>query len=341
MNESKVQQNRLKTWRYYFLMSAFSALLAVALAATVTLNSRPFQKWLFASYVAPSLAEKGLSIDFSGFDYQFPSSFYFGPTTVNYRDSALITVTNIELHDVFWSSQIGVRDISVNKCELHSPLDGERMKGFINSFSSDSDGAGQPFQATIGAILLDSIHGSASNDMSWTISGASENVVLNDELSVEDVSLLAVLNGVQFEVGAANISKSSEGQINFDYLLTSNGIAKAYGGVSGFVDSLYLEGSIQTDASIELASMGMEEYEPVLKACEFSFNGSWYNSEFTGRVSGGNSSYSMRSTLTQGESDSYNISTDLDLGREFYNWPIFNGFEPVLGFFVQKTPKLV
>ena len=83
--------------------------------------------------------------------------------------------------------------------------------------------------------------------------------------------LLAVLNGVQFEVKSENISKSSEGQIKFDYLLTSNGIAKASGNVSGFVDSLYLEGSIQTDTSVELASMGMEEYEPVLQACEFSF----------------------------------------------------------------------
>ena len=340
MNESKVQQNRLKTWRYYSLMSAFSTLLVVALTVTVTLNSRPFQKWLFASYVAPSLAEKGLSIDFSGFDYQFPSSFYFGPTTVNYRDSALITVRNIELHDVFWSSQIGVRDIRVNQCELHSPLDGEQMKGFLKTFSSDSNDVGQSFQATIGAIYVDSIHGSTSNDISWTISGESGNVVLDDELSVEDVSLLAVLNGVQFEVKAENISKSSEGQIKFDYLLTSNGIAKASGNVSGFVDSLYLEGSIETDTSIELASMGMEEYEPVLQACEFSFNSSWYNSEFTGRVSGGNSSYLMRSTLTQEESNSYTISTDLDLSREFYNWPIFNGFEPVLGVFRPKNAKI-
>ena len=321
-------------------MSAFSTLLVVALTVTVTLNSRPFQKWLFASYVAPSLAEKGLSIDFSGFDYQFPSSFYFGPTTVNYRDSALITVRNIELHDVFWSSQIGVRDIRVNQCELHSPLDGEQMKGFLKTFSSDSNDVGQSFQATIGAIYVDSIHGSTSNDISWTISGESGNVVLDDELSVEDVSLLAVLNGVQFEVKAENISKSSEGQIKFDYLLTSNGIAKASGNVSGFVDSLYLEGSIETDTSIELASMGMEEYEPVLQACEFSFNSSWYNSEFTGRVSGGNSSYSMRSTLTQEESNSYTISTDLDLSREFYNWPIFNGFEPVLGVFRPKNAKI-
>ena len=340
MNESKVQQNRLKTWRYYSLMLAFSTLLVVALTATVTLNSRPFQKWLFSSYVAPSLAEKGLSVDFSGFDYQFPSSFYFGPTTLNYRDSALITVRNIELHDVFWSSQIGVRDIRVNQCELHSPLDGEQMKGFLKTFSSDSNDVGQSFQATIGAIYVDSIHGSISNDISWTISGESGDVVLDDELSAEDVSLLAVLNGVQFEVKSENISKSSEGQIKFDYLLTSNGIAKASGNVSGFVDSLYLEGSIETDTSIELASMGMEEYEPVLQACEFSFNGSWYNSEFTGRVSGGNSSYSMRSTLTQEESNSYTISTDLDLSREFYNWPIFNGFEPVLGLFRPKNAKI-
>jgi hypothetical protein len=340
MNESKVQQNRLKTWRYYSLMSAFSILLVVALTATVTLNSRPFQKWLFASYVAPSLAEKGLSIDFSGFDYQFPSSFYFGPTTLNYRDSALITVTNIELHDVFWSSQIDVRDIRVNQCELHSPLDGERMKGFIKTFSPDSNDTGQPFQATIGAIYIDSIHGSTSNAISWTISGESGNVVLDDELSAEDVSLLAVLNGVQFEVKSENISKSSEGQIKFDYLLTSNGIAKAFGGVSGIVDSLYLEGSIQTDTSIELASMGMEEYEPVLQACEFSLNGSWYNSEFTGRVLGGNSSYSMRSTLTQEESDSYTISTDLALSREFYNGPIFNDFESLLGVFSPNHAKI-
>ena len=340
MNESKVQQNRLKTWRYYSLISAFSILLIVALTATVTLNSRPFQKWLFSSYVAPSLAEKGLSIDFSGFDYQFPSSFYFGPTTLNYRDSALITVRNIELHDVFWSSQIGVRDIRVNQCELHSPLDGEQMKGFLKTFSSDSNDVGQSFQATIGAIYVDSIHGSISNDISWTISGESGDVVLDDELSAEDVSLLAVLNGVQFEVKSENISKSSEGQIKFDYLLTSNGIAKASGNVSGFVDSLFLEGSIQTDTSVELASMGMEEYEPVLQACEFSFNSSWYNSEFTGRVSGGNSSYSMRSTLTQEESNSYTISTDLDLSREFYNWPIFNGFEPVLGVFRPKNAKI-
>ena len=337
MNESKVQQNRLKTWRYYSLISAFSTLLVVALTATVTLNSRSFQKWLFASYVAPSLAEKGLSIDFSGFDYQFPSSFYFGPTTLNYRDSALITVTNIELHDVFWSSQIDVRDILVNQCELHYPLDGELMKDFINTFSSDSGDAGQPFQATIGAIYIDSIHGSTSNDISWTISGESGNVVLDDELSAEDVSLLAVLNGVRFEVEAENISKSSEGQIKFDYLLTSNGIAKASGGVSGIVDSLYLEGSIQTDTSIELASMGMEEYEPVLKACEFSFNVSWFNSGVNGRILGGNSSYSMRSTLTQEESVSYKISTDLDLSRKFYNWPIFNVFEPVLGVFRPKN----
>ena len=340
MDESKVQQNRLKTWRYYSLMLAFSTLLVVALTATVTLNSRPFQKWLFSSYVAPSLAEKGLSIDFSGFDYQFPSSFYFGPTTLNYRDSALITVTNIELNDVFWSSQIGVRDIRVNQCELHSPLDGEQMKGFLKTFSSDSNDVGQSFQATIGAIYVDSIHGSTSNDISWTISGESGDVVLDDELSAEDVSLLAVLNGVQFEVKSENISKSSEGQIKFDYLLTSPGVAKASGGVSGFVDSLFLEGSIQTDTSVELASMGMEEYEPVLKACEFSFNGSWYNSEFTGRVSGGNSSYSMRSTLTQEESNSYTISTDLDLSREFYNWPIFNGFEPILGVFRPKNAKI-
>ena len=239
MDESKVQQNRLKTWRYYSLMLAFSTLLVVALTATVTLNSRPFQKWLFASYVAPSLAEKGLSVDFSGFDYQFPSSFYFGPTTLNYRDSALITVRNIELHDVFWSSQIGVRDIRVNQCELHSPLDGERMKGFLKTFSSDSNDAGQPFQATIGAIYVDSIHGSTSNDISWTISGESGDVVLDDEFSAEDVTLLAMLNGVQFEVEAENISKSSEGQIKFDYLLTSPGIAKASGNVSGFVDSLF------------------------------------------------------------------------------------------------------
>ncbi len=340
MNESKVQQNRLKTWRYYSLMLAFSTLLVVALTATVTLNSRPFQKWLFSSYVAPSLAEKGLSIDFSGFDYQFPSSFYFGPTTVNYRDSTLITVTNIEFNDVFWSSQIGVGDIRVNQCELHSPLDGEHMQGFIKTFSSDSNDVGQSFQAIIGAIYVDSIRGSTSNDISWTISGESGNVVLDDELSAEDVSLLAMFNGVQFEVEAENISKSSEGQIKFDYLLTSNGIAKASGNASGFVDSLNLEGSIQTDTSIELASMGIEEYEPVLKACEFSFNGSWYNSEFTGRVSGGNSSYSMRSTLTQEESDSYTISTDLDLSREFYNWPIFNGFEPVLSVFRPKNAKI-
>ncbi|MGB0509162.1 MAG: hypothetical protein ACPGEB_03880, partial [Schleiferiaceae bacterium] len=239
-------------------MSAFSVLLILALAATVTLNSRPFQKWLFAGYVAPSLAERELSIDFSGFDYQFPSSFFFGPTTVNFEDSALFTVKSIELNDVFWSSHIGVRTILVNQCELHSPLDGERVKGFINSFNSDSNNAGQSFQATIGAIYIDSIHGSTSNDISWTISGESGNVVLDDELSAEDVSLLAVLNGVQFEVKSENISKSSEGQIKFDYLLTSNGIAKASGGVSGIVDSLYLEGSIQTDTSIELASMGME-----------------------------------------------------------------------------------
>ncbi|MGB1145029.1 MAG: translocation/assembly module TamB domain-containing protein, partial [Schleiferiaceae bacterium] len=290
--------------------------------------------------MAPSLAEKEISIDFSGFDYQFPSSFYFGPTTLNYGDSTLITVTNIELHDVFWSSQIDVRDILVNQCELHSPLDGERMKGFFNTFSSDSGDAGQSFQATIGAIYIDSIHGSTSNDISWTISGESGNVVLDDELSAEDVSLLAVLNGVQFEVESENISKSSEGQIKFDYLLTSSGIAKASGGVSGIVDSLYLEGSIQTDNSIELASMGLEEYEPVLQACEFSFNSSWYNSEFTGRVSGGNSSYSMRSTLTQEESDSYTISMDLDLSREFYNWSIFNDFEPVLGVFCPKNAKI-
>ena len=341
MNESKVQQNRLKTWRYYTLMSAFSVLLILALAATVTLNSRPFQKWLFAGYVAPSLAERELSIDFSGFDYQFPSSFFFGPTTLNYRDSALITVTNIELHDVFWSSHIGVRNILVNQCELHSPLDGERVKGFINSFNSDSDNAGQSFQATIGAISLDSIHGSStSNDISWTISGETGNVVLDDELSAEDVSLLAVLNGVQFEVEAANISKSSEGHINFDYLLTSNGIAKASGGVSGFVDSLYFEGSIQTDTSIELASIGIEEYESILQACEFSFNGSWYNSEFTGRVSGGNSSYSMRSTLTQKESDSYRISTDFELSHELYKWPIFAGLEPILSVFRPKNVQI-
>ena len=340
MNESKVQQNRLKNWRYYFLMSAFSALLVMALTATVTLNSKPFQKWLFSSYVAPSLAEKGLSVDFSGFDYQFPSSFYFGPTTLNYRDSTLITVTNIEFNDVFWSSQIGVRDIRVNQCELHSPLDGEQMNGFLKTFSSDSNDVGQSFQATIGAIYVDSIHGSTSNDISWTISGESGSVVFDDELSAEDVSLLAMLNGVQFEVEAENISKSSEGQIKFDYLLTSNGIAKASGNVCGFVDSLNLEGLIQTDASIDLASMGMEEYEPVLQACEFSFNGSWYNSEFTGRVSGGNSSYSMRSTLTQEESNSYTISTDLDLSREFYNWPIFDGFEPVLSVFRPKNAKI-
>ncbi len=340
MNESKVQQNRLKTWRYYSLMSAFSTLLVVALTATVTLNSRPFQKWLFANYVAPSLAEKGLSIDFSGFDYQFPSSFYFGPTTLSYRDSTLITVTNIELHDVFWSSQIDVRDILVNQCELHSPLDGERMKGFINNFSSDSGDAGQSFQATIGAIHIDSIHGSTSNDISWTISGESGNVVLEDELIAKDVSLLAVLNGVQFEVEFENISKSSEGQIKSDYFLNSNGIAKAYGDLSGYLDSLHLEGSIQTDTSIELASMGMEEYEPVLKACEFSFNGSWYNSKVSGRVSGGNSSYSMRATLAQEESEFYSISTDLDLSREFYNWPIFNGFEPVLGVFRPKNAHI-
>jgi hypothetical protein len=339
MNESKVQQNRMKTWRYYSLISAFSTLLVVALTATVTLNSRSFQKWLFASYVAPSLAEKGLSIDFSGFDYQFPSSFYFGPTTLNYRDSALITVTNIELHDVFWSSQIDVRDILVNQCELHYPLDGERLKDFINTFSSDSGDAGQPFQATIGAIYIDSIHGSTSNDISWTISGESGNVVLDDELSAEDVSLLAVLNGVRFEVEAENISKSSEGQIKFDYLLTSNGIAKASGDVSGIVDSLYLEGSIQTDTSIELASIGMEEYEPVLQACEFSFNVSWFNSVVDGLILGGNSSYSMRSTLTQEELVSYRIRTDLDLSREFYNWPIFNAFEPVLGFFRPKNAQ--
>ena len=189
------------------------------------------------------------------------------------------------------------------------------MKGFLKTFSSDSNDAGQPFQATIGAIYVDSIHGSTKNDISWTISGESGDVVLDDEFSAEDVTLLAMLNGVQFEVEAENISKSSEGQIKFDYLLTSPGIAKASGNVSGFVDSLNLEGSIQTDTSVELASMGMEEYEPVLKACEFSFNGSWYNSEFTGRVSGGNSSYSMRSTLTQEESNSYTISTDLDLSR--------------------------
>ncbi len=258
MNESKVQQNRLKTWRYYSLMLAFSTLLIVALTATVTLNSRPFQKWLFSSYVAPSLAEKGLSIDFSGFDYQFPSSFYFGPTTVNYRDSTLITVTNIEFNDVFWSSQIGVGDIRVNQCELHSPLDGEHMQGFIKTFSSDSNDVGQSFQAIIGAIYVDSIRGSTSNDISWTISGESGNVVLDDELSAEDVSLLAMFNGVQFEVQAENISKSSEGQIKFDYLLTSNGIAKASGNASGFVDSLNLEGSIQTYTTIELALIGIE-----------------------------------------------------------------------------------
>jgi len=340
MNESKVQQNRLKTWRYYILMSAFSVLLILALAATVTLNSRPFQKWLFAGYVAPSLAERELSIDFSGFDYQFPSSFFFGPTTVNFEDSALFTVKSIELNDVFWSSHIGVRTILVNQCELHSPLDGERVKGFISTFNSDSDNAGQLFQATIGAIYIDSIHGSTSNDISWTISGESGNVVLDDELSAEDVSLLAVLNGVQFEVGATNIFKSSNGRIQLDYVFNSDGIAKTYGGVSGFVDSLYLEGSIRTDTSIELASLGIEEYEPVLKACEFSFNGLLYDSEVSGRIIGGNSSYSMRSTLTQRESDFYRISTDLDLSREFYNWPIFSGLEPVLGVFRPKNAQI-
>lgn len=340
MNESKVQQNRLKTWRYYTLMSAFSVLLILALTATVTLNSRPFQKWLFAGYVAPSLAERELSIDFAGFDYQFPSSFYFGPTTVNFKDSAFFTVKSIELNDVFWSSHIGVRNILVNQCELHSPLDGEQMKGFIKTFSSDSNDVEQSFRATIGAIYVDSIYGSTSNDISWTISGESGNVILDDEFSAEDVFLLAVINGIQFEMGAADISKSSEGQIKFDYLLTSKGIAKAYGGVSGFVDSLFFEGSIQTDSSIELASLGIEEYEPVLKACEFSFNGLLYDSKVSGRILGGNSSYSMRSTLTQEESDSYNISSDLDLSREFYNWPIFNGFEPVLGFFRPKNAQI-
>ena len=301
-------------------MSAFSVLLILALTATVTLNSRPFQKWLFAGYVAPSLAERELSIDFSGFDYQFPSSFYFGPTTVNFKDSALFTVKGIELNDVFWSSHIGVRTILVNQCELHSPLDGERVKGFIKSFNSDSDNAGQSFQATIGAISLDSIHGRTRNDMLCAISGECRNLLLDDELNVEDVSLLAVLNGVQFEVGATNIFKSSNGRIQLDYVLNSDGIAKTYGGVSGFVDSLFFEGSIQTDTSIELASLGIEEYEPVLKACEFSFNGLLYDSKVSGRILGGNSSYSMRSTLTQEESDSYNISSDFDLSREFYNW---------------------
>ena len=300
-------------------MSAFSVLLILALTATVTLNSRPFQKWLFDGYVAPSLADRELSIDFSGFDYQFPSSFYFGPTTVNFKDSALFTVKSIEFNDVFWSSHIGVRTILVNQCELHSPIDGERFKGFISTFNSDSDNAGQLFQATIGAIYIDSIYGSTSNDISWTINGESGNVVLDDELSVEEVSLLAVINGIQFEGGAKNISKSSNGRIQLDYVFNSDGIAKTYGGVSGFVDSLFLEGSIQTDTSIELASMGMEEYEPVLQACEFSFNGLFYDSEVSGQILGGNSSYSMRSTLRSRKVSSYQSWVNLDVESLLYS----------------------
>ncbi|HCP41839.1 MAG TPA: hypothetical protein DIT65_08580, partial [Cryomorphaceae bacterium] len=341
MNKSKVQQNRLKTWRYYTIMSAFSTLLILALTVNFTLNSRSFQKWLFARYVAPSLSDIGLSIDFSGFDYRFPSSFYVGPTTLNYKDSALITVKDIQLNDVFWSSQMGVRNILVKQCELQSPLDDERMQGFINAISSNSDDAAQSFQATIGSISLDSIYGRTSNDMSWAFSGESRNLLLlDDKLSVDHISILAVLDGVQFTVVSENLSKNSNGQIEFDYSLNSDGIAKVDGGLSGYVDSLYVEGAIQTDTSIELAALGIEEFKPVLEACEFSFNGLWYNSEGFGQILGGNSSYSIRSILKQEGSGFYRTSTDLDLSGEFYNWSFFTDFEPILGVFRPKKAKI-
>ena len=124
MNESKVKQNGLVKTLRRVAVSLLVVVLVFSLVFTTFLHSAFFQKKLYSSFIAPALEERGLKIDFNGFNYAFPASFSLPNTVIYFHDTAVVRSGSIEVRDIIWSTTLGIDAIELDTIEVLQPVDG-------------------------------------------------------------------------------------------------------------------------------------------------------------------------------------------------------------------------
>ena len=321
------------------VVTAALLLLVAGMSLTVVLNSKRVQQGLFDTYVAPALAEYHLEADFKGFEYSFPASIQLSPIELSYQDLPVAEFGPLEIADIFWSYKMGISAVRLSSLrileDLKAPLFQSLMHEFKDSSATNS-ARFSPLTLDLGSVIIDTVQFSFdSTKVSNRL--VIDHLIVGEHIVVTGIDLSIRAKPYAARAAVSQLEVSPSGEYSLDYSIQNDSIASVVGRVEGGEESIMFTGDLVASTHLSLHSFGASSFEPLSQGTQIGFNATTDSSGLKLRIFGGNSSYIVSGSLSEVGGENYEISSQITLQDEFYNWPVLDDFESFFDVFEPKS----
>ena len=330
MNESKVKQNGLVRTLRRLAVSLLVLVLVFTLAITTFLHSAFFQKKFYSSFIAPAIEERGLKIDFNGFNYSFPASFSLPSTVIYFHDTAVVRSGSIEVRDIIWSTTLGIDAIELDTIEVLQPVDGLLMRNMVRSvLDSSSNGESSLFALDIATLNFKGISIPFEDSTKGFVAFYLNQLNVDDAVAADSLFSIVKYEGYEINMFSNQMGYRANGNYEFDFLAESPELMSIQGILKGSDTVTVWNGKISIPDNPNLADRLDEKFWKIFQNASFNYQLSADSAGFMGWLIGGNEAYEIRTKYKQGNTGKYNIEGDIFPKESLYNWSLFEGYEDI------------
>lgn len=117
---------------------------------SVTLNNNRVQLAAFDRFVAPELSKYGISLEFEGFDYEFPNHLNFKPMFMRYNGERILEIGAVHIQSMSLGKQIVIDQITLDSLHVYPSLNSVILSNLLSEFNTDAtDTEPTSFQSSI------------------------------------------------------------------------------------------------------------------------------------------------------------------------------------------------
>ncbi len=330
MNESKVKQNGLVRTLRRVAVSLLVVVLVFSLVFTTFLHSPFFQKKFYSSLIAPALEERGLKIDFKGFNYTFPASFSLPSTVIYFHDTAVVRSGSIEVRDIIWSTTLGIDAIELDTIEVLQPVDGPVMRNMVLSIlDTSSNGESGLLALDIATMKFKGITIPFEDSTKGFVAFYLNQLNVDDAVAVDSLFSIVKYEGYEINMFSNQMGYRANGNFEFDFLAESPELISIQGLLKGSDTVTVLNGKISVPDDPNLVGRLDEKFWNIIQNASFDYQLSADSAGYMGWLIGGNEAYEIRTKYKQGTPGDYNIEGDIFPKESLYNWSLFEGYEDI------------
>ena len=208
--------------------------LVFTLAFTTFLHSAFFQKKFYSSFIAPAIEERGLKIDFNGFNYSFPASFSLPSTVIYFHDTAVVRSGSIEVRDIIWSTTLGIDAIELDTIEVLQPVDGPLMRNMVRSvLDSSSNGESSLFALDIATMNFKGISIPFEDSTKGFVAFYLNHLNVDDAVAADSLFSIVKYEGYEINMFSNQMGYRANGNYEFDFLAESPELMSIQGLLKG------------------------------------------------------------------------------------------------------------